>query len=294
MKELRPESYLCQTNSLERAQSASAGCSPADYVHHQPTILTTDLETFLNQKAAHYNRPAFIENDPVCIPHRFSRRQDIEIAGFFAAILAWGQRKTIINKCTLLMDLMDNAPYQFILEHQDTDLMRFLKFKHRTFNDTDTLYFITFLRHFYQTHESLEDAFARFIRPGDQTVENGLVGFRKLFFDMDFSPDRTRKHIATPTANSACKRLNMFLRWMVRRDGNGVDFGLWTRISPAQLVCPCDVHVERVARRLGLITRPKTDWQTALQLTSALRELDAHDPVKYDFALFGLGVEGEL
>jgi len=258
------------------------------------SYLTFDLKSFLDQKAAHYNRRDFIANDPVSIPHRFSRRQDIEIAGFFAAILAWGQRKTIISKCVSLMNLMDNAPYQFILEHEDTDLMRFLGFKHRTFNDTDTLYFISFLRRFYQTHESLEDAFARFIQPGDTTVENGLAGFRQLFFDMDFSPDRTRKHIATPTANSACKRLNMFLRWMVRRDDNGVDFGIWTRISPAQLVCPCDVHVERVARTLGLITRPKADWQTALELTSALRKLDADDPVRYDFALFGLGVEGEL
>jgi len=252
------------------------------------------LQAFLNEKVAEYNRPEFITNDPISIPHRYSTRQDIEIAGLFAAVLAWGQRKTIINKCRELMTLMDDTPYDFVRNHADSDLKRFLDFKHRTFNATDTLYFIEILRQFYSQHNSLEDAFARFITPADETTEKTLIGFRTLFFSLEFAPARTRKHISTPAAKSACKRLNMFLRWMVRRDNNGVDFGIWTRISPAQLVCPCDVHVERVARGLGLITRPKTDWQTALELTQNLRQFDSADPVKYDFALFGLGVEGVL
>jgi uncharacterized protein (TIGR02757 family) len=254
----------------------------------------TELHAFLEEKTARYNRPAFIGPDPISIPHRYTKKQDIEIAGLFAAVLAWGQRKTIIAKCRELMMLMDDAPHDFVRHHAEIDLKRFEKFCHRTFNATDTLYFIAFLQDFYQKYDSLEDAFARFLAPTDETTENALVGFRDLFFSLDFAPERTRKHIATPTVNSACKRLNMYLRWMVRRDNCGVDFGLWTRISPAQLVCPCDVHVERVARKLKLITRPKPDWQTALELTANLRRLDPTDPVKYDFALFGLGESDEF
>lgn len=186
---------------------------------------------------------------------------------------------------------MDGAPYDFIQNHQEHDLKRFLLFKHRTFNATDTLYFVAFLQDFYNQHDSLEDGFARFLLPGDLTIEKALVGFRELFFSLDYAPLRTRKHISSPACKSACKRLNMFLRWMVRKDDTGVDFGIWQRISPAQLVCPCDVHVDRVARRLGLISRKPTDWLTALELTHNLRLLDANDPVKYDFALFGLGIE---
>lgn len=248
----------------------------------------------LNTKVEQYNRPDFIANDPVSIPHRFGKLQDIEIMGFWAATLAWGQRKTIINKCSELITLMDNAPYDFVCHHTDSDLKRFLAFKHRTFNATDTLYFLAFFRSFYQHHHSLEDAFMKQLKPDSPTIEQGLVGFHQLFFDMDFAPERTRKHVATPERGSTCKRLSMFLRWMVRKDNNGVDFGLWQRINPAQLICPCDVHVDRVARKLGLIKRPQTDWKTAIELTEALKTLDPNDPVKYDFALFGLGVEGEM
>ena len=245
----------------------------------------------LNEKYEQFNHPDFIPNDPISIPHQFSQKQDIEIMGFIAATLAWGQRKTIINKCNQLIQLMDNAPFDFIKNHQDTDLKRFLTFKHRTFNTTDTLYFIEFFKDFYSKHESLEEAFIIGLSPEAQNTQVGLENFQKLFFSLEDYPARTKKHVATPAKKSSCKRINMFLRWMVRKDDKGVDFGLWHRIAPSQLVCPCDVHVERVGRKLGLITRPKADWQTAVELTQNLKQLDPHDPVKYDFALFGLGVE---
>jgi uncharacterized protein (TIGR02757 family) len=248
----------------------------------------------LEQKYLQYNQPNFIPNDPVSIPHLFSKKQDIELVGFWAAILAWGQRKTIINKSKELIQLMDGSPHDFILNHQDSDLKAFLNFKHRTFNATDTLYFIAWFRDFYSKHDSLEFAFSQFITADNPTVEQGLIGFHDLFFSLEDYPERTKKHIATPARNSTCKRLTMFLRWMVRKDDKGVDFGIWNTISPAQLICPCDVHVDRVARKLGLIQRERTDWKTALELTQKLKELDSSDPAKYDFALFGLGVEGEM
>ncbi len=247
------------------------------------------LKEFLDQKVVLYNRPDFIENDPVSIPHAFTKKQDIEIAGLFAAVLAWGQRKTIINKCRQLMAMMDNDPHEFILHHREKDLKPLLLFKHRTFNATDTLYFVEALKWYYQNHRSLEDAFYA----GDKvdTVEQGLNQFQELFFSLDDAPHRTRKHIPSPARKSTCKRLVMYLRWMVRDDDKGVDFGIWKKIKPSQLICPCDVHVDRVARRLKLIKRKQTDWQTALELTARLRALDPADPVKYDFALFGLGIE---
>ena len=248
----------------------------------------------LEEKYLQYNQPNFIPNDPVSIPHLFSKKQDVEIMGFWAAVLAWGQRKTIINKCKELVHLMDGAPHDFILNHQDSDLKAFLAFKHRTFNATDTLYFIAWFRDFYSKNDSLEKAFVQNMTSENLTVEQGLIGFHDLFFSLEDYPARTKKHIATPARNSTCKRLTMFLRWMVRQDDKGVDFGIWKEISPSQLVCPCDVHVDRVARKLGLIQRERTDWKTALELTEKLRTLDANDPAKYDFALFGLGVEGEM
>ena len=212
--------------------------------------------------------------------------------GFWAAVLAWGQRKTIINKSLELAALMDHAPYDFVLNHQESDLKRFLAFKHRTFNATDTLYFLHFFQAFYSKNDSLEEAFLVKNQEIQPTTEQNLIAFHNLFCGLEYFPARTRKHIATPARKSTCKRLNMFLRWMVRQDERGVDFGIWQRISPAQLVMPCDVHVDRVARHLGMIQRTQTDWQTALELTAALRTLDASDPVKYDFALFGLGIDG--
>jgi uncharacterized protein (TIGR02757 family) len=250
------------------------------------------LKDFLDEKVVLYNQPGFIENDPVSIPHLFTKKQDIEIAGLFAATLAWGQRKTIIRKCRELMAMMDDDPYNFVLKHSDTDLKPFLQFKHRTFNATDTLYFIEFLKSFYQKQTSLEDAFL--VSPEEQTIENGLIGFHNIFFGLPDFPIRTKKHVATPARKSTCKRLVMYLRWMVRQDNQGVDFGIWKTIRPSQLVCPCDLHVDRVARNLKLIKRKQTDWQTALELTEQLRKFDPTDPVKYDFALFGLGIEGWL
>lgn len=250
----------------------------------------TTLKPFLDHKVRQYNRGTFIHNDPICIPHSYTKPQDIEIAGLWAAVLAWGQRKTIIEKCRTLLAMMDHAPHDFVLHHQPRDLEPLLQFKHRTFTATDTLYFVRFLRHYYQRYTTLEDAFLQGMSPQDATTSSGIAHFHQLFFSLEGAPARTRKHVATPERRSACKRINMFLRWMVRRDGCGVDFGLWQRIEPHQLICPCDVHVGRVARKLGLVSRKYTDWQAALELTDRLRVLCPTDPVKYDFALFGLGV----
>ncbi|MBO9153162.1 TIGR02757 family protein [Chitinophaga sp. GCM10012297] len=247
------------------------------------------LKEFLDAKAAYYDQPAFVPGDPVSVPHKFTLLQDIEIAGLFAAILAWGNRTTIINKCTELMTLFDNAPYDFVRNHQARDRMRLMAFKHRTFNGLDLLYFVEFLQHYYTNITSLEFAFSGHITAEDEDVTKALAGFHKMFFSLEH-PERTRKHISTPDRNSACKRLNMFLRWMVRDSKNGVDFGLWKHISPSQLICPVDVHVSRVAARLGLIPKAEANWKTATELTEQLRLLDPEDPVKYDFALFGLGV----
>jgi uncharacterized protein (TIGR02757 family) len=247
------------------------------------------LKGFLDAKFLQYNQPGFITNDPVCIPHLFTKKQDIEIMGFWAATLAWGQRVTIINKCKELIALMDGAPYDFIINHEGPDLKKLLHFKHRTFNDIDTLYFISFFRHHYNNHDSLETAFLP--ADGNYSPFRGLGGFRDYFFSLPDFPERTKKHVSSPAQKSTCKRLNMFLRWMVRKDDCGVDFGIWNRIKPSELIMPCDLHVDRVARKLGLITRKQTDWQTAVELTERLREFDPADPVKYDFALFGLGIE---
>jgi len=249
------------------------------------------IKEFLDQKYLTYNQPNFIENDPISIPHKYSKKEDIEITGFWSAILAWGQRKTIIKKSNELFALMDNDPHNFILGHTENDLKSFSSFKHRTFNYTDLLYFIHFFRYWYSNHESLEEAFLVDQNETEIYMEAALAHFHNLFFSLPDFMQRTKKHISTPLRNSACKRINMFLRWMVRSDQKGVDFGIWTRLKPSELICPCDLHVDRVARKLGLITRKQTDWKTALELTDNLKYFDPNDPVKYDFALFGLGVE---
>ncbi|MCI0920075.1 TIGR02757 family protein [Sphingobacterium rhinopitheci] len=256
-----------------------------------------NIKKFLDKKVKEYNQTSFIANDPVCIPHLFTQKQDIEIMGFIASILAWGQRKTIINKCKELIDRMGGTPYFFVMNHNDDDLKNLLGFKHRTFNDTDLLYFVAFFRYHYERFDSLEDAFLigqEKVKPKAIAIEKALDNFKSYFFSLPDYPIRTRKHVSSPMQKSSCKRLNMFLRWMVRVDDNGVDFGIWNRIAPSQLICPCDVHVERVARKFQLITLDKVNWKTAVELTANLALLDARDPVKYDFALFGLGVEREM
>jgi uncharacterized protein (TIGR02757 family) len=248
------------------------------------------IKDLLNAKVDLYNQPSFIKDDPILVPHLFSKKQDIEIAGFFAALFAWGNRTTIIQKSKELMQLMDMAPHDFIVNHTDNDLKKLVHFKHRTFNATDLLYFVEFLRFHYSKHPFLESAFTKGLQPGDQTIENALQAFHHYFFSLEEYPPRTKKHIATPEKGSTCKRLNMYLRWMVRKDKAGVDFGIWENISTSQLVCPIDLHVARVAKRFNLLNRKQIDWQAALELTAHLRTLDNNDPVKYDFALFGLGI----
>jgi len=244
------------------------------------------LKEFLEKKVREYNRPAFIKNDPIAIPHLFTKKQDIEIAGFFAAVFAWGNRATIINKSKELIQRMDNSPYEFTKDHSPKDLKKLKAFKHRTFHEDDLYYFIEFLHQHYLKHDSLEFAF--FPIP-DLDTEHGLTHFKKYFFSLEHLK-RTEKHISSPLQKSTCKRLNMFLRWMVRNDNKGVDFGFWKKISPSQLICPIDVHVARVSKKLGLLKRKQVDWLAAIELTDALKKLDKHDPVKYDFALFNLGV----
>jgi uncharacterized protein (TIGR02757 family) len=247
------------------------------------------LINFFNEKVQQYNQSSFIKNDPICIPHLFTKKQDIEISAFFAAIFAWGNRTTIINKSKELMQLMDMQPHQFCLGASNKELKNLRDFKHRTFNATDLLYCIDFFRSHYGHHNSLEKAFL----PNNKkplTVFDALVHFHHYFFSLEDVPKRTQKHIANPTKGSTCKRLNMFLRWMVRSDKQGVDFGIWKNILPSQLVCPIDVHVARVAKRFGLLDQKQINWQAAVELTGYLQKLDPSDPVKYDFALFGLGV----
>jgi uncharacterized protein (TIGR02757 family) len=249
------------------------------------------VKNILDDCVVRFNNKAFIENDPISIPHQFTKSQDIEITAFWTAMLAWGQRKTIINSAKKLFDLMDNAPHDFILNHQEHDRQRFTEFKHRTFQPIDAIYFIAFLQNFYQTHTSLETAFVPDNHNNSKIfLENALISFNKSFFSLPYAPDRTRKHVASPLTKSTCKRLCMFLRWMVRKDDMGVDFGIWQRISTADLMMPLDVHVERQARRLGLIEREQTDWLTVVELTNNLKQFDALDPVKYDYALFGMGI----
>ncbi|MBB4035112.1 uncharacterized protein (TIGR02757 family) [Dysgonomonas hofstadii] len=247
-----------------------------------------DIKTLLDKKVEQYNTPAFIANDPICIPHSYTSKQDKEIMGFFASIFAWGQRKTIINKCRELSERMDNAPSDFVKNHNEQNLKSLLGFKHRTFNDTDLLYCIDFMKRHYKESNTLETAF---FPHDDMDVESGLNHFQNYFFSSPDAPHRTRKHIPSPIQKSACKRLNMYLRWMVRNDNKRVDFGLWKKISPSSLICPLDLHVERTARMLGLLERDKPDWRAALELTANLQLLDKDDPVKYDFALFGISIE---
>ncbi len=251
-----------------------------------------EIQKILNLKVKQYNRLEFIEKDPISIPHQYKKQQDIEIAAFFAAIFAWGNRITIINKCNDLLGRMDNAPYDFCMNHSSKELKKIIGFVHRTFNDTDALYCIEFFKHHFSNYQSLETAFFQnqITKERIKTVQAALTHFQSYFMSLEDAPRRTQKHVSSPVSGSTCKRLNMFLRWMVRKDNQGVDFGIWNAIKPSELIMPIDVHVARVSRTLGILQRPQTDWLTALELTEYCRTLDAKDPVKYDFALFSLGV----
>ncbi|MBN4047112.1 TIGR02757 family protein [bacterium AH-315-P13] len=247
----------------------------------------TELKDFLDAKVVQYNNPKFIESDPIQVPHQFTKKEDIEIAAFLTTTIAWGNRKSIIKNGKHMMQLLDNSPYDFVMNHQETDLEQLLPFVHRTFNGNDFIQFIKSLKHIYLKHNGLESVFAKYAEK--DSLQQSIHHLKKTFFEIQHLP-RTQKHISDPLKNSAAKRLNMYLRWMVRRDNAGVDFGIWKNLSPAQLSCPLDVHSGNVARKLGLLTRKQNDAKALLELDTALRKLDPKDPVKYDFALFGLGV----
>jgi len=252
-------------------------------------LSSSELKDFLEEKTYQYNQLNFIDSDPISIPHQFSKKGDIEISGFLAATIAWGQRPTIIKNANRLMTWMDHSPLDFISNFKEKDLKPFAEFKHRTFNGIDCIFFLKSLRNIYIKHDGLEQVFSEATGVNDQDLKNSIVHFRNVFFELDH-PARTEKHVSNPGENSAAKRINMFLRWMVRKDNTGVDFGLWKKIKMSQLSCPLDVHSGNVARKLGLLKRPANDWKAVKELTDNLKKFDSKDPVKYDFALFGLGV----
>ncbi|HET6556971.1 MAG TPA: TIGR02757 family protein [Prolixibacteraceae bacterium] len=250
--------------------------------------LEDNIKSFLDQKYLSFNQPAFIETDPIQIPALFTVKENIEIAGFLAATLAWGQRPTIIRNALKLVKFMDNNPIEFLLNSREEEWDNISGFKHRTFNSIDCLYFLKSLKNIYQNHGGLESVFTAGFQE-NQTIFNALVFFRKVFFELEHD-HRTEKHVSNVLKGASAKRLNMFLRWMVRCDQKGVDFGLWKQIPSSALMLPLDVHTGNVGRKLGLLTRSQNDWKAVEEITAKLRELDALDPIKYDFALFGLGV----
>jgi len=246
-----------------------------------------ELKSFLDDKVLQYNNPNFIETDPVQIPHLFTLKEDREIAGFLSATIAWGNRKMIISNAKKMIDLMGGSPHDFVMNHKENHLEPLASFVHRTFNGTDFSTFIIALKHIYTQHGGLEGVFTTY--QNTHSLQPAINQFKKVFFEIEHQ-NRTHKHVSDPLAGSAAKRINMFLRWMVRNDNAGVDFGLWKNISPAMLSCPLDVHSGNVARKLGLLMRKQNDAKALTELDTQLRALDANDPVKYDFALFGLGV----
>ncbi|WP_027127008.1 TIGR02757 family protein [Gelidibacter mesophilus] len=246
-----------------------------------------ELKEFLDLKVTEYNHPRFIESDPIQVPHQFSKKEDIEIAGFLTATISWGNRKSIITNANKMMLMLDHSPYDFVKNHESSDLEKLRYFVHRTFNEDDFIQFIKSLNHIYTNHNGLESVFSK--HSERFSTQSAIHQFKRHFFEIEHLP-RTQKHVSDPFRNSAAKRINMFLRWMVRNDNNGVDFGIWKSLSPSQLSCPLDVHSGNVARSLGLLKRPQNDAKGLDELDKALRKLDKNDPVKYDFALFGLGV----
>ncbi len=247
----------------------------------------TELKQFLDAKVLEYEHPKFLETDPIQIPHKFSRKEDIEISAFLTATIAWGNRKSIINNANKLMDLMGNSPYDYVLKYTKDNNEELSAFVHRTFNGEDLGYFIKSLQNIYLNHGGLEAVFAK--HATGENMQTAISGFKKVFFELSH-PSRTQKHVSDPLKGSAAKRINMFLRWMVRSNATSVDFGIWTSINPSQLSCPLDVHSGNVGRKLKLLTRKQNDAKALADLDKNLRKLDPNDPVKYDFALFGLGV----
>ncbi|WP_282031945.1 TIGR02757 family protein [Winogradskyella eximia] len=247
----------------------------------------SELKEFLDEKVVLYNNPKFIDSDPIQIPHQFSKKEDIEIAAFLAATIAWGNRKSIIKNANQMVELLDHSPFEFITQHQESDLEKLSHFVHRTFNGNDFIQFIKSLKNIYTNHNGLESVFSKYAQ--SDSLQHSIHHFKKVFFEIPHL-ERTKKHVSDPLKNSAAKRINMFLRWMVRNDNNGVDFGIWSSLSPSQLSCPLDVHSGNVARKLSLLKRKQNDGKALAELDKALRQLDPKDPVKYDFALFGLGV----
>jgi len=247
----------------------------------------TELKDFLDSKVEQYNNPKFIETDPIQIPHQFTLKEDIEIAGFLTATISWGNRKSIIKNSKHMMELLELSPYDFVMNHETSDLKKLNVFVHRTFNGEDFIQFIISLKHIYKTHNGLESIFSKYAKK--DSLQFSIHEFKKHFFEVLHLP-RTQKHISDPLKNSAAKRINMYLRWMIRNDKTGVDFGIWKSLSPSHLSCPLDVHSGNVARKLGLLNRKQNDAKALKELDIALRKLDPKDPVKYDFALFGLGV----
>ena len=246
-----------------------------------------ELKAFLDDKVRQYNHPKFLEEDPIGIPHLFDKREDIEISAFLTATIAWGNRKSIINSSRKIMEYMEWEPYRFVMEFDGRASEQLLSFVHRTFNGEDLVCFIEALSHIYNRYGGLENIFA--LHAEKDNLQSAISAFKGHFFEIPH-PKRTLKHISDPVKGSAAKRINMFLRWMVRDNSTGVDFGLWNKLSPAQLSCPLDVHSGRVARQLGLLSRKQNDAKAVQELDKSLRQLDPVDPVKYDFALFGLGV----
>lgn len=247
----------------------------------------SELKEFLDEKVIQYNNSKFIESDPIQIPHRYSIKEDIEISSFLTATIAWGNRKMIIKNAYQMMELLGNSPYDFVINHKTSDLDKFDGFVHRTFNSEDFKYFIKSLKNIYLNHDGIESIFKKHVT--ENTIQPAIHEFKSVFFSIDHLT-RTQKHVGDPNKGSAAKRINMMLRWLIRDDNCGVDFGIWKSISPSVLSCPLDVHSGNVARKLGLLTRKQNDAKALLELDIALRELDPLDPVKYDFALFGLGV----
>jgi uncharacterized protein (TIGR02757 family) len=251
----------------------------------------SELKQFLDEKVELYNTPSFIESDPISIPHQFDLKEDIEIIGFLISTIAWGNRKMILKSGNYLASILGNSPYDFIMNYGETDSALLRNFKHRTFNSFDLDFFITALKNIYTKHKDLENVFSSPINSDITTMYGPIENFRNIFFDtVEVAKFRTYKHVASPAKGSASKRLNMYLRWMVRQDKKGVDFGIWKSISPSLLSCPLDVHSGNVGRALGLLPRKQNDWKAVMELDANLRKMDATDPVKYDFALFGLGV----